>query len=334
LKPKTLPRAVDRYALARKLAISACLVTLAAALLGFLDLPWPLELFAHLRVQYTGLLALLAITLAILRYRALACVGLIAGAAIFWTVIDYTQASTSAAARGADFRLLSYNVWFRTRDEAQVARYLEDSAADAIVLQEIDTVRAQRLAKLLPSYPHAYFAAAEPHGVALFTRWPILSVEPVDLGPHGSRASQMTLLWRDRKVAVLGVHLHWPVTPGSYRLRRGELEAVASIARLHDGPLLVTGDLNVTPWSQSFRQLLSATGLADCALGHGLLATWPTQFPPLALRIDHCLMSRHWQSVDVRTGPRLGSDHLPTIADLEFLDVHQPSIAADTGRRE
>ena len=83
-------------------------------------------------------------------------------------------------------------------------------------------------------------------------------------------------------------------------------------------PLIVAGDFNVTPWSQHFHTALARSGLNDCAAGHGLAPSWPSQFPPLGIRIDHCWASQHWRSTDVRLGPSLGSDHLPLIADLEL----------------
>ena len=80
--------------------------------------------------------------------------------------------------------------------------------------------------------------------------------------------------------------------------------------------MIVTGDFNAAPWSQHFRTTLQKSGLNDAAEGHGLAPSWPSQFPPLGIRIDHCWASRHWRSSDVRLGPSYGSDHQPLIADL------------------
>jgi hypothetical protein len=66
---------------------------------------------------------------------------------------------------------------------------------------------------------------------------------------------------------------------------------------------ILLGDLNVTPWSPHFRQLLQQTGL-------------PAQVPPLRIPLDHCLVSPAFQVIERRVGPRLGSDHLPLIVTL------------------
>jgi endonuclease/exonuclease/phosphatase (EEP) superfamily protein YafD len=115
---------------------------------------------------------------------------------------------------------------------------------------------------------------------------------------------------------LLGVHLHWPMTPGEARIRNRQLTRVAAIANATSGPLVVAGDFNVTPWSPHFRRVLATSGLRDCALGQGLGASWPAPATWLGIRIDHCLASAHWRVLDARVGPHLGSDHRPIIVEL------------------
>jgi endonuclease/exonuclease/phosphatase (EEP) superfamily protein YafD len=91
---------------------------------------------------------------------------------------------------------------------------------------------------------------------------------------------------------------------------------IAERVRKETGNVLVAGDFNLTPWSPHFTRFIEQTGLSDCALGHGLLATWPSQVLPVRIRIDHCFASRQWRVRNVDVGPKLGSDHLPMTVDL------------------
>ena len=152
----------------------------------------------------------------------------------------------------------------------------------------------------------------------IFSRWPLLEKQPVALAPQGVNGSHVVLDWRGTRVGLLGVHLHWPLGSANSRLRNEELDGIAAFAGSRKEPLLVAGDFNVTPWSTHFRGAVARSGLGDCAQGSGFAPTWPAQFLPLGIRIDHCLASREWSRIDVRTGPSLGSDHRPLIADLNL----------------
>jgi endonuclease/exonuclease/phosphatase (EEP) superfamily protein YafD len=289
---------------------------LLAAMLG--RYAWPLDLFANFRVQYTLSFLIVAIALFALRSPlpgVLAIAGAVVGAI---PIVSYMGVQTARAEAGsARFRVITYNTWFRNHDYTAIARFLEQMQADVVVLEERDRDDgAQRIAGHLTSYPHS-FIERRPHGAIVFSRWPIVSAELLPLADApGVLAARVTLDWNGTEVTVLGAHLHWPLGPQSSRLRNAELAGIASFAASRKEPVIVAGDFNVAPWSHNFSGTLERSGLRDCAAGHGLAPSWPAQFPPLGIRIDHCWASRHWRSIDVRLGPANGSDHLPLIADL------------------
>lgn len=279
---------------------------------------WPLDLFSHFRVQYALLFLILAIVLFALRSPMLGAVS--AAGAVFAAIpiVSYMGVQTARAeASSPTFRVVTFNTWFRNHDYDAIGRFLEKMQPDVIVLEERNRQEAQRLGEFLTSYPYS-FNEPRPHGVVIFARWPIASAESLPLAEGGVLAARVTLDWRGTPITVLGAHLHWPLGPKNSRLRNTELASIAAFAAAHPGPLIVAGDFNITPWSRHFRATLERSGLNDSAAGHGLAPSWPSQFPPLGIRIDHCWVSRHWRSTDVRLGPSLGSDHLPLIADLEF----------------
>ena len=290
---------------------------------------WVFDLFAHFRPQYAALFFAFALVSFACRHAVVAFASL-AGAVLAMAPVAQhlgllsisAQAvgspTTGAQDTATPFRLVTYNTWLRQRDHAPLAQYLESTGADAIVLQEIGRAQADALQARLSSYPYAY---TEPglDGAVVFSRWPILEARTVRLGEEGTPAAWVVIRWRDVSTTVVGVHLHWPLGGRSAGLRNQELAHVAAYARSVPGPLLVAGDFNTTPWSSHFQDMIRASGLSNCAAGRAIAGSWPAQFMPLGIAIDHCLASHHWRSVDVRTGPRLGSDHLPVIADLMLL---------------
>lgn len=310
---------------AHKLTVLATVALWLALLGGLLGrLAWPLDLFAHFRVQYAALFLLLAAALLLYRryWIALAAsIGCVVSAvALFPYLMSEPVPVAVAKTREETFRLVSFNVWFRNTDMARTAEYIEKLRPDAVVLLELTPSQAQMLVPLLPSYPH-YHIEPSRLGAAVFTRWPMISAESVSLAQGGAVAAHLTVDWRGTPVDVLGVHLNWPLGPRNSQFRNQELDSLARFSKAQQRPLVVAGDFNLTPWSEYFKDALAASGLHDAARGFGLARSWPSQFAPVGIRIDHCLLSPQWRSIDTHIGPSLGSDHLPIVADL-VLDRH------------
>lgn len=321
--PSRLPQSPAPAAFARiagKLAIFAAIGAWLGFLAGFAGRwAWPLDLFAHFRIQYAVVLALACVTLLLLRRPRVAAVALTGAIATTASVIAYTGWHLQPAqAASRDFRFVTFNVFYRNRNLAGIANYLRRIDADVVALQELEAPQALQLAALLPSYPHVSAQAQSRYGAIIFSRWPITTDETIELVPGGARVEKTVIDWRGRPVTLIGAHLHWPIYPRTAHLRNAELHELAQLARSIDGPLLVGGDFNITPWSPNFRDAVAESGLQDCAHGQGLVTTWPTFFAPASIRIDHCLASEDWRVVAMRTGPGLGSDHYPVVNDFEL----------------
>lgn len=306
----------------RNLAIAGTVLVWLSLLAGLLNrAAWFFDLFAHFRVQYATLFLIFAFVLLILRrwvFAVVAFVGLGVSAVPMLAYLPDVSGGTAAAAPASPtFRVLSFNVWFRNPDMATTAAYIEQSNADAVVLLELTPPQAERLRPLLPSYPNFHIEPSR-MGAAVFTKWPMLDAASMPLAEEGAVAARMRIDWHGTPVTVLGVHLNWPLGPRNSRFRNEELAGVVAFSKAQHEPLIVAGDFNLTPWSEYFRDALEESGLHDSARGFGLHRSWPAQFAPVGIRIDHCLLSREWQSQRVDIGPSLGSDHLPLVADLSL----------------
>lgn len=308
-------RTITKLAILGTAGVWLCLL---AALLS--RLAWPFDLFSHFRVQYAALFVLFACVLMLSRRFWIAVAAAVGFGVSVVPLLPYAVGEPVAAAvastREETFRLVSFNVWFRNRDMARVAEYIESSNADAVVLLELTKRQAEALVPLLPTYPHHQMETGL-MGAAVFTKWPVLSSDSVPLSPSGSvTASRVMLDWRGTPVNVLGVHLMWPMGSNNSRYRNQELNTLVEFSKAQRGPLLIAGDFNLTPWSEYFSDALEQSGLHDAAVGFGLARSWPSQFAPVGIRIDHCLLSRHWSARSTVIGPDLGSDHLPLVADV------------------
>jgi endonuclease/exonuclease/phosphatase (EEP) superfamily protein YafD len=293
---------------------------------------WVFDLFSHFRLQYViaaGLLCIAALALRAYPTAAvLAAVALVHGFAIkdLWL-----GGGARAAPGGLPLRVVSANVWGGNRTPDKVLELVRTSAADLVVLVDATRRRWQPvLAGIGALYPYTtgpvWGRGRAP--VILFSRFPILS-ENLLQAPRGRRPYLVAKLdLGGETLVVVGVHSSSPRPTGSghSRLRNRELDHIAEAVRGVDGPVIATGDFNVTAWSPHFEDLLAA-GLRDAALGQGYLATWPTWFWPALIPIDHVLLKGPLAVTSVRRGPAVGSDHFPLIADLRLLGA-DPRLGA------
>lgn len=296
------------------LAVALIWVALLAGMLGRRG--WLLELLSHFRLHYVGAFFVLAVVTIWMRRTGAAIAAAIGFAVSAAPMLPYIESSaTQAVAAGERFRIVSFNVMFWNRNPAPFARYLERTNADAVFLQEVTPDLAQALPRLLPSYPHAYIDP-DWRGAAMLSRWPIVSAEWKPLAEAASRGALVRIDWRGQRIALLGVHLHWPMASRQARLRDQQLAALASYARGAAEPLIVAGDFNVTPWSPKYRDFVEQSGLIDASLGQGLTASWPSPLTWLGIRIDHCFVAGPWRVLDAHIGPHVGSDHRPLVVEL------------------
>jgi endonuclease/exonuclease/phosphatase (EEP) superfamily protein YafD len=81
----------------------------------------------------------------------------------------------------------------------------------------------------------------------------------------------------------------------------------------------VVGDLNATPWSWPFRNLIEEGHLRNSQIGFGLQPTFSaTSMAFLRVPIDHLAHSEALLVRERKLGPSLGSDHFPLLVDLEY----------------
>jgi endonuclease/exonuclease/phosphatase (EEP) superfamily protein YafD len=302
-------------------------VGVAAASLAALLAPigWPFELFAHFRWQVGAAAAALLVASLVLRrpwmmvitFAALAAQGVPA-------MLPGRTASAHAVAPACDgtaLRVVSANVLFRNEEHAPLVEYLARSYADVIALQEVTPEWEAALAPLYERYPYRLvLTRTDPYGMALLSRWPLgRDAGKVDFAGDGLPSLTATITLPDEhEVRVIAMHTHWPVTIGLQRQRDRSLHAVAQLAAADSIPTVLAGDLNLTPYAPAFARLLDESGLRDAQEDVAWRPTWQAGFWPLALPIDHVLVSRDACVVAHEIGPDVGSDHRPLAVTLRL----------------
>jgi endonuclease/exonuclease/phosphatase (EEP) superfamily protein YafD len=293
----------------------AAFATLAGFAGGFW---WAFDLFAHFRPQY--LLAALVLTVLFALTRR---PGWVAGAlavaiinAVPVVSLYLPPPEATGAAPAAPLRVMSFNVFNFNREYERTLRYVQTESPDVLVLLEVSPAWLPALSTLARQYPYQWIDAGDAaNGIAVLSRVRPSEVEQIELAARRTPAYLLTFAREDTTLAVLGTHLSWPLGRRVSETRNAQLAAIARLARAHPGPLVVVGDLNITPFSGHFTRMLRDGGLRRCA-PTGLLPTWPARFVPFYIPIDHCLASTHVRAWNFRVGEYLGSDHYPISVEV------------------
>jgi endonuclease/exonuclease/phosphatase (EEP) superfamily protein YafD len=117
---------------------------------------------------------------------------------------------------------------------------------------------------------------------------------------------------------VIATHPVPPKSPDYARDRDTQLRAIAQLVAASPLPCIVAGDLNATPWSAAFRDLLATSGLRDTALGRGVQASWNARVWAPRIPIDHILAPPGTEIIRRAVGPFVGSDHFPVEAEIRL----------------
>jgi endonuclease/exonuclease/phosphatase (EEP) superfamily protein YafD len=302
--------------LSRLSILAVILTTLATTAALGARLSWFLELFSHFAVQYLVLLALAGSLCVVFRLWPWALLALLAAVPNALVVGPYLPGliSTPALAATMPVSLIAMNLLYRRQDTAATRAYLERQDADLLILSEITPRWREQLRQLEGTYPYFVIRARpNPWGMALYSKYPLQSVEDLDLGDDRSSHLRALVQLPVGLAEVYAVHLASPPSPRRARQRNTQLRRLAERVAASDPgvPKIVAGDFNSTPFSPYFQDLLRAAGLRDGRRPFGLQATWPMWPLPLWIPIDHCLVSHDVTVTRVATGPATGSDHLP-----------------------
>lgn len=284
------------------------------------DWHWYADLFAHLRPQYCGWLALAAFGSVAVKNRPallLAIIGLLANAAALAPYALPWREETATANTGRTWTFLSINLLYRNPEVTRVTSYVRQVQPDIVVFQEVSHRWAADLEQLGDLYPHRSTQARKNgFGVAVFSKE---KPESLRMLAQDTRVGELAVFgeWTSagQRFGLAGVHPDKPDKEWKVRNRRSYLGEVAqwcdARARASD-PVVVIGDFNATPWSASMKAFTRDTRLRNTSQGTIFGATWNV-WEPHRLLIDHALLSSRWTLLSREVGPDIGSDHRPLL---------------------
>lgn len=279
---------------------------------------WWLDLGAHFKVQYAAVFCVLCAGLAWERRwvwaAAAACLAGVNLAPVRPFLPFAGQPGPDAAPH---YSAMLMNVNTAHGDPSRVAAAIRAEKPDILLLEEVNDAWLAKLEPVLAGFPSRLTAPrTDNFGMALYSRHPWTSARVLSLGDAGVPSMCADISLGKARVVVVGTHPVPPICAENAAYRDGQLADVAQFVRKIQGPVLLIGDLNATPWSWHFRRLMAESGLRNSSEGRGIHASWPAFAAFLAVPIDHCLHSDDVRIVRKRLWRSVGSDHLPVVVDF------------------
>ncbi|MCF7818130.1 MAG: endonuclease/exonuclease/phosphatase family protein [Kiritimatiellales bacterium] len=288
-----------------------------ATLLGFFGrLFWVFDLFAHFRVQYMQL-CLILIGIALWQRRNKQAVALILLACLNYAFVLPLYFGKPAPATVKPIRAMLMNLNAGNVNTAQVLEAIRNADPDILLLEEVTPKWAHELAVLETNFP---YRVAEPQegcfGIMLLGKVPLEHGRVVEIGDAGVPSITADAYLPQGTISIIATHPLPPIGSAYADHRNKQLAALPDIVQSQKNPVLLMGDLNTSPWSSYFAQLLRDSGLKNSMKGFGFQPSWPANMPLLRIPLDHALHSPEIKIRNRMVGGNIGSDHFPVIVDF------------------
>ncbi|MDC0834907.1 hypothetical protein AY599_12560 [Leptolyngbya valderiana BDU 20041] len=287
-----------------------------------------LELLSHFQVQYFLLSAIAVVVLVLSRRPIALWIGLFCSAVLAVQVVPwYLPPMRLLPQPDADLRVLVSNLHDRNQNFDRVLSFVRQENPDFAVFIEVNAQWTEQLDRLRDILPYQFRPDRVEHrGIAVYSKRPLLDPQLKQFDSHKTASIVGELEVANRRLSIIATHPLPPVRAWRFHLRNQHFDRLGEFVQTLTQPTLVLGDFNTTMWSPYYKRLVRRTGLKNARQGFGILPSWPTRnnfnaLPfPLArlfsIPIDHCLLTPDLRVANVRTGPDIGSDHLPLLIDL------------------
>lgn len=301
------------------LAVSTVLVC-SSTLAGFLGRTWwGFELASHFRLQYFIFLMTSSL-IYIIAGRSYFGLGVGSFALLNLSqLVPFYFKRPKSPSNAKTHRVLLANILKRNQSYQRVRDLIRNYNPDFFVLIEVSQKWMQELECLRSEYPFVKSAPrTDDYGLALFSRFPLKHAEIQYFGDTDRPTIIAELDLAGNAITLVIPHPSPPKSQTEAILRNRQLSEIANHLAGHNGPKFLIGDLNITPWSPYFKDLLDQSGLRESRTGFGLQPTWPTTMPLLYIPIDHILVSADIRVHKHQLGPGIGSDHRPVSVDFSI----------------
>lgn len=220
----------------------------------------------------------------------------------------------------AGFKVLLTNILTSNARYNSVIKLINKEKPDIVVIQEVNVTWIDKLKELKKAYIYGIDCPrADNYGISVYSKIPIRNVSIAYYTFQDIFVPYITFETSidKQKVNFIAFHTIPPFNSKYFAIRNDQLKAISSWVKNSKYPVVVLGDLNVSPFSHYYKNMANNSGLIDSRKGFGIYPSWPTSLPSLfRLPLDLILHTKELKTVYIKTGEPIGSDHLPVIAKI------------------
>lgn len=301
--------------------IGTIVLLLCTLLTNWGEDPYWMGLFPHFRFQYAlGALICTLLFIAYIRWRWFVLAALVL-ATNLTEILPIYRSAPAVAAYGPHIDVVSCNVLRSNLDFDRLINHVTEQAPDIIFLTETTYawIEALKTSPLSDTYHfHHYVPRYGYFGLALLSKFPLSEIRI----RHWSEARIPSLSCRVHPprgaFRLYGLHPSAPPDPDEIRWRNEIISGLVKDIERQKEPIVLLGDLNLTPYHPRFKALLRQTGLKDSRQGFGRQGSFPSGYAYFGLTLDHVLLSPAIKVLAREVGPRIGSDHRPISISLQL----------------
>ena len=311
---------------------------------------WWIRVFDYLHMYFLGF-TLLAIILYLFTFKRklgtdYLFIGILIGCFVFqiFRAKNYlpfypSEVEKQLNANAEQLTFYTANVLQKNTDGKKLFDEINKLQPDVIVFTETDrTWQAEIMNEVGEGYPYKVEQAQDnTYGMILYSKLELIDPQVNFMVDQGIPSIDTRIKTRKGDVIQLyAIHPTPPMPQHNPKSTDRDQELIKTAIRSYQSelPVVVMGDFNDVPWSDSTQLMKTIGKLLDVRIGRGAFNTFNAQSWLMSWPLDHILTSSDFRYIDAATGVGFGSDHYPLWATLSLEPQNKSDQRTDEPSKE
>ncbi|MGB5981554.1 MAG: endonuclease/exonuclease/phosphatase family protein [Nonlabens sp.] len=306
---------------------------------------WWIRIFDYLHMYFMGF-TFIAIILYFFTFKPkwvndYIYIGILLGCFAFqvFRAIDYlpfypSEVGAQENENATEITFYTANVLQKNTESKKLFEEINVKKPEIIVFTETDQVWQGKILNAIGAdYPYKVEQPQDnTYGMILYSKLELVNPQVkfmVDDGIPSIHSEVMTD--KGDKFQLFAIHPTPPMPQHNPKSTDRDQELMKTAIRSYNSeiPVVVMGDFNDVPWSDSTQLMKTIGKLLDARIGRGAYNTFNAQSFLMRWPLDHILSSSDFRYVDAATGVDFGSDHFPLWATLSLEPENKDNQRAD-----